>query len=85
MSKFFRNRKSIEVRKFLEANGYKLVNANGDDDIYAHPNCNYTVKIPQRNETIPTGTMDHMRKMIMKNGFSKKDILNWWKNNGYGE
>jgi len=85
MPKFFRNRTSKEVGKFLDAHGYKLVGHNGDDDIFARDDCVYTVKIPNRNEVIPMGTMDSIKKMIMKAGFSRNDILNWWKDNGYGD
>lgn len=85
MPRFFRGRTSKEVRKFLEENGFVQMNNNGDDAIYAHPDSNYPVKIPDRNEVIPVGTMDSIKKIIIKAGFSRKDILKWWKDNGYGE
>ena len=85
MPKYFKARKAEEVKKFLEAKGYKMVNYDGDDEIWALPNCQYTVKVPSRNEEIPNGTMDYMRKMICLCGFKRKDILDWWKENGYNE
>jgi len=86
MSKYFRNRKAEEIRAFLEANGYKKINTNGDDDIYAKDKCQYTVKIPSRNsEIIPKGTMSQIKKMIRWCGIDDKQILNWWKGNDYGE
>lgn len=85
MPKFFRARTSKEVVAFLVAHGYKHTNTNGDDDIYAKDNCAYPVKVAHRNEVIPMGTMDYIRQIIQKGGHSRKDILNWWKNNGYGE
>ena len=85
MSKRFRNRRADEVKAFLEASDFKWINNNGDDAIYALNNNLYTVKVPIRNEFIPNGTMDYIKKMIEKNGISRKDILEWWKNNGYGD
>lgn len=85
MAKYFRARKQKEVVAFLVANGFKVVNSDGDDDIWSKDGYEYTVKVPQRNEDIPMGTMDYMRKMIQECGYTKKDILNWWKDNGYGE
>lgn len=85
MSRFFRNRKSNEIRAYLEAHGYKLVSRNGDDDIYAKDGYGYTVKIPNRNEVIPNGTMDSIKRMIVLNGTTRKNILNWWKENGFGD
>lgn len=85
MPKFFRGRTSREVGKFLNAHDYKLVGRKGDDDIFARDDCNFTVKISNRNEIIPMGTMDYIKKMIIKAGFSRDYILKWWKDNGYGD
>jgi len=85
MPKFFKTRKAEEVKKFLEAHGFKITNHNGDDEIWSKDDCQYTVKVPCRNEEIPRGTMDHMRKMIGMCGYDRKCILEWWKKNGYGD
>ena len=85
MAKRFRNREANEVRDFLAKNGFRCVSTNGDDDIYALGENQYTVKIPNRNEDIPTGTMMYIVKMIEKNGITRKEILIWWKDNGYGD
>ena len=85
MPKFFKARRAEEIKKFLEANGYKLVNHNGDDEIWIKDGCNYTVKIPSRNETIPNGTMSYIKKMIRHCGISNKEMLKWWKENGFGD
>ena len=85
MPKFFKARKAEEVKKFLEAHGFRMINHNGDDEIWAKEGQQYTVKVPSRNEVLPQGTMDHMRKMIGKCGYERKYILKWWKDNGYGD
>ena len=85
MPKYFAKRKAEEVKKFLEAHGYKLTNMNGDDEIWTLEGCQYTVKVPSRNEEIPRGTMSYIRKMICHCNFTRKYILNWWKQNGYGD
>lgn len=89
MAKYFKARRAKEVKTFLVANGFYLANPKGmtgDDDIYARKGYEYTVKIPSRdNEEIPMGTMFYINKCIVLCGFGRKDILNWWKANGYGE
>jgi len=86
MPRYFKDRKAREVRLFLEAHDFYIppTNRTGDDDVYArNDNCGMTVKIPHRdNESIPQGTMDYICKCIKAHGFSKKDILIWWKENG---
>lgn len=86
MPKFFRGRKSREVRAFLNAHGFVLQASHGDDDVYSRPGYEYTVKIPNRdNEEIPIGTMDYIKNCIEKCGISRKEILKWWKENDYGD
>jgi len=85
MPRYFKNRRQKEVVDFLIAHGYSIVGSNGDDDIWAEEACSFSVKVPNRNEVIPTGTMLYMVKMICKSGLSKKDILKWWKDNRYGD
>lgn len=85
MPKFFRARKAEIVKKFLETRGYKLVGNNGDDEIWAKEGCQYTIKLPNRNEEIPDGTMSYIKKMMRYCGIDPKECLKWWKENGYGE
>ena len=87
MSKFFRARKAREIRAFLIASGFILQSNNGgDDDVYSKVGYQYTVKIPNRdNEVIPDGTMSSIRKCIRHCGLTDKEILNWWKDNKYGD
>jgi len=86
MAKYFRGRKSFEIRAFLEAHGFILQATHGDDDVYRRPGYQYTVKIPNRNnEDIPIGTMDYVKRCIRNCGIAPKDILRWWKENGYGD
>ncbi len=85
MPKFFRSRKANEVKALIEALGYKWRNSNGDDAIYELPGFQYTVKVPIRNEVIPEGTMDYIKRMLCKNGATRRLILDWWKDNGFGE
>ena len=85
MAKFFRARRAREIRAFLEAHNFLLLNTHGDDDIYERPGFTYTVKIPNRdNDEIPDGTMSHIKKCIKMCGIDNKDILKWWEENGYG-
>ena len=88
MAKRFKNRTSKEFRVFLEAHGFYYANpdGSGDDDIYARKGYGYTVKIPNRNsEVIPTGTASHIVRCIEKCGIGRKQILQWWKENGCGD
>lgn len=85
MPKFFRARKAEEIKKFLEAHGFRVVNHNGDDEIWAKDTCTYTVKVPSRNEIMKIGTMTYIKKMISYCGISNKEMLKWWKDNGYGD
>lgn len=86
MARFFRARTAREIRAFLIANGFVRVVTHGDDDIYSRAGFQYTVKIPNRDrEVIPDGTMSHIKKCIRKCGFVDRDILRWWKENGYGD
>lgn len=85
MPKRFKNRKAEEFKKFLEANGYKFVSRHGDDVIYARDDCTYTVKLPDRNESLKNGTADYIKRMIGLCGIDRKDILKWWKDHGFGD
>lgn len=85
MPKFFAKRCAEEVKKFLEAHDFRLVNHDGDDEIWAKKGYQYTVKVPSRNEEIPRGTLDYIKKMIGLCGYDRKYVLRWWKENGYGE
>ena len=85
MPKYFNARKAEEIKKFLEVKGFKLVNHNGDDEIWATSTCNYTVKLPSRNETMQDGTMSHIKKCLRYCGIDPKEMLKWWKDNGYHE
>lgn len=87
MSKHFKNRTAKEWRLFLEAHGYKFINQHGDDKIYAHPECMYVIKVPDRDsEVIILTTSDYMARAVTRCGkIARKDILKWWSNNGHGE
>ncbi len=85
MPKFFRNRCAEEVKALLEAWGYEWKASDGDDAIYSKTGYTITVKVPIRNEDIRNGTMDYIKKCLCRNGANRKDILKWWKDNGYGE
>ena len=86
MSKYFRNRKASEWRTVLIAFGYKHINSNGDDQVWAKEGCNQVVLVPGRDsEVIILQTAMDMSRKVGKCGISKKDVLKWWKENGYGE
>ena len=88
MSKRFKNRRAEEINDYLEAHGFFIQNVKGDDRIYARQGYGYTVKTPERkNEIVPQGTMDSILHCIGKCGIKdyKKDVLGWWKDNGYGD
>lgn len=87
MPKFFSKRTANEIRAFLEAHDFIMVNRNGDDQIWAKRDnrWGYTVKLPDRNEEIPRGTLDNIKKCIGQCGHDRKSVISWWKANGYGE
>lgn len=86
MPKFFGKRGDEEIKKFIEAHGYEIVGRNGDDQIWAKSDCVYTVKVPDRRENnMARGTLDQIKKMLGKCGFSRAYVIKWWKDNGYGE
>ena len=86
MPKRFRCRRAKEYRAFLEAHGFSLANHHGDDDIYERHGYSYTVKIPNKNsEEVPSGTASFIVKCIEKCGIGRRDILAWWKENGFEE
>ena len=86
MGKFFRARRAGEFRVVLEYFGFYLQATHGDDSIYARQGYGYTVKIPSRDsEEVPMGTADSIKKCIRNCGVDPKDVLKWWKENGYGD
>ncbi len=84
MPKFFRARKAEQIKKFLETKNFTIVNGNGDDEIWARTGWNYTIKLPCRNEEIPDGTMSNIKKCMRRCGVDPKEMLQWWKENGFG-
>lgn len=86
MARFFRNRRANEWRAVLEAFGYKWTNNNGDDQVWTHPKSGIAVLVPSRNEEMLLPTSDSMaRKVHLCLGIQKKEILKWWKDNGFGD
>ncbi|MEK7552275.1 MAG: hypothetical protein AAB534_02550 [Patescibacteria group bacterium] len=85
MPKFFRARKAEIIKKFLETKDFYLANTNGDDEIWARRGFNYTLKLPNRNEEIPDGTMSSIKKCMRHCGVDPKEMLEWWKKEGYGD
>jgi hypothetical protein len=85
MPKFFRARKAEIIKKFLETKEFYVGNTNGDDEIWVRDGWNYTIKLPSRNEEIPDGTMSSIKKCMRNCGVDPKEMLEWWKKNGYGE
>lgn len=86
MAKYFRARRGGDFRAVLEAFGFYLQSYNGDDSIYARKGYGFTVKIPTRSsEEVPMGTADFIKKCIRKCGVDPKEVLEWWKDNGYGD
>ena len=86
MARFFKNRTANEWRALLAAHGYKWIHNNGDDQVWKLVGNGIVILVPDRNEgmILPT-SMDMARKMGLGAGTSKKDILKWWKENGFGE
>jgi predicted RNA binding protein YcfA (HicA-like mRNA interferase family) len=86
MAKRFRNRTSEEWRAVIRGLGFQWVNSNGDDEVYTHNKCDLAVLVPMRNEDIimPT-SIDMARKVEICLGIKKKDIIKWWKDNGFSE
>jgi hypothetical protein len=88
MPRRFRNRKAFEINDYLENHEFYIQPTKGDDRIYVRKGYLYAIKTPDRkNEGIPNGTMDYILKSIGKCGIKdpKKDVLNWWIENGYGD
>ncbi len=85
MPKFFRARKAGLIKKFLETKNFRVVGTNGDDEIWAREGWNYTIKLPNRNEEIPDGTMSFIKKCMRNCGVDPKEMLQWWKENGFGD
>lgn len=84
MAKHFRNRAARCYRELLEAWGFKWTSSNGDDAIYTKPGAPIPIKIPSRdNEGVPIGTGDYIKKCLIKDGYTRKQILDWWEQNGY--
>ena len=90
MARFFRNRKAIEWKALAKAFGLEIVNNNrdGDDEVWGRKNkSGIVILIPSRdNEVVilPTA-MTMARKFQLLLSISKKDILKWWVDNGFGE
>jgi len=86
MARFFRNRTANEWRAVLTAFGFHYKHNNGDDEVWAHKNSSMIILVPSRNEDIllPT-SLDMARKLCIAKDMKKKEILRWWKKNGYGE
>jgi len=86
MARFFKNRTANEWRALLGGLGYHWTGNNGDDQVWVRDGSGFAVLVPTRNEDIilPT-SMDMARKVSLGCGISKKDILKWWKENGFGE
>ncbi len=85
MAKRFCNRKADEFKALLEAWGFKWENSNGDDAIYFKADTPIPIKVPIRNEDIPNGTADYIKRCLIKDGYTRQQILDWWKQNGYEE
>ena len=85
MAKYFRNRTANEWRKVLDAKGFKWINNSGDDEVWSKEGFYIFILVPSRNETIPMGTSDSMARKAVRCGLPKKEILQWWKENGFGE
>jgi hypothetical protein len=86
MAKFFRNRTSDEWRAVLFAFGYHWTNNRGDDQVWVNPKSKIAVLVPSRNESLLLPTSESMaRKICIGLKISKKEILKWWKENGYSE
>ena len=86
MPKYFQARTAREIRAFLSDCQFNLASHCGDDDVYSRKGYKYTVKIPSRDsEVIPIGTMSQIRKCIRNCGIQDKEILKWWKENGFSD
>jgi hypothetical protein len=86
MAKYLRNRNSKEWRVALEHFGYKMVDYDGDDQVWKKDGCNTPVLVPNRNESIIITTANYMaRAMVACCKIKKKDIIKFWKENGYSE
>ncbi len=81
MARFFKNRSTKEIVAFLIAHNFELKNTKGDDNVFVDK-LGHVVKVTQNQKSTPIGTMYSIRKW---SGCSKKDWLNWWKENGFGE
>ncbi len=70
----------------MEAHGFSLVHTHGDDDIYERLGYQYTVKIPNRDSgVVPTGTAPYIVRCIEQYGISRKNVVERWKENGFGD
>lgn len=82
MPRYLRNRSSKEILAFLVAKGFRWANTVGDDEIYVKPDYKFVVKVTKNQKSTPIGTMQYIKKM---SGYSTKEWVKWWKENGYGE
>lgn len=72
----------------LAAFGYTHVSNKGDDEIWKHDNdLTLRILIPSRDKgTIIITTADYMLRNMQKCGAAtKKEVLRWWVENGYGD
>ncbi len=74
------------MRLFLEAHDFYIKSKHGDDVVYWRKGHKMTVKISDKDgDSIPNGTMSYIKKCIRQCGISNKQILRWWKDNGFGD
>jgi hypothetical protein len=88
MAKFWRNRTSREWKAVLETYGFEpfYTRNSGDDEVWRKGDSNIAILVPSRDsEVLILPTSAAMARSAAKNGLSKKEILQWWKDNGYGE
>lgn len=82
MPRFLRNRSTKEIVAFLIAHGFRYSNTRGDDDVFVKDGWKYPVKVTQNQKSTPIGTMQSITKW---SGYSNKEWIKWWKENGFGE
>ena len=81
MARYFKNRSTKEIVAFLIAHNFELKNTKGDDDVFVD-DLMHVVKVTKNRKSTPIGTMQSIQKW---SGYSKKEWINWWKKNGFGE
>lgn len=84
MANPFKNKTAEAWKAVLTAFGYKAVNQNGHDEVWRKEQDTQVILVPSRaSKVIITSTSYYMLRAAEKCGLTRKQIKDWWKENGY--